>query len=128
MRRALRLAAKGFTPPNPMVGCVLVREGRVVGEGYHSHAGQPHAEAMALAHAGEAAAGADAYVTLEPCSFFGRTPPCADALISARVARVICAAVDPNPRVAGTGLERLRAAGIGVEVGLLQAEATRLNE
>src|SRR5256714_6697208 len=104
MRRALRLAAKGFTPPNPMVGCVLVRDGRVVGEGFHSHAGQPHAEANALAIAGQAARGATAYVTLEPCSHWGRTPPCADALVRSGVARVVCATADPNPQVAGAGL------------------------
>jgi len=128
MRRALRLAAKGFTPPNPMVGCVLVRDGAIVGEGYHHAAGHPHAEANALAAAGDRAAGATAYVTLEPCSHWGRTPPCADALIRARVARVVCASSDPNPKVAGSGLDRLRAAGIPAETGVLEADAIRLNE
>src|SRR5579883_3155834 len=105
MRRALRLAAKGFTPPNPMVGCVLVKDGVVVGEGYHPVAGQPHAEVFALQAAGEAARGATAYVTLEPCCHWGRTPPCTLALISAGVARVVAATTDPNPRVGGKGLE-----------------------
>ena len=128
MRRALRLAAKGFAPPNPMVGCVLVRNGVVVGEGYHSHAGQPHAEANAVQHAGAEAAGSTAYVNLEPCSHYGRTPPCADALVRAKVSRVVCAVTDPNPKVAGSGFERLRAAGISVDVGISETEARRLNE
>jgi diaminohydroxyphosphoribosylaminopyrimidine deaminase / 5-amino-6-(5-phosphoribosylamino)uracil reductase len=128
MRRALRLAARGFTPPNPMVGCVLVRDSRVVGEGYHVLAGRPHAESEALMAAGAAAAGATAYVTLEPCCHWGRTPPCADALIEAGVARVVVATRDPNPRVSGGGIERLRAAGVTVEVGLLEQEARRVNE
>jgi diaminohydroxyphosphoribosylaminopyrimidine deaminase/5-amino-6-(5-phosphoribosylamino)uracil reductase len=128
MRRALTLAAKGFTPPNPMVGCVLVRDGEVVGEGYHLAAGGPHAEAAALGVAGDAAAGATAYVTLEPCSHFGRTPPCADALICAGVTRVVAAAADPNSRVSGRGFERLRNAGIEVSIGLLEQAALRLNE
>ena len=128
MRRALRLAAKGFTPPNPMVGCVLVRDGRVVGEGYHGYAGQPHAEAVALARAGESAVGASAYVTLEPCAHWGRTPPCADALIRARIKRVVAALEDNDPRVSGEGLERLRKAGVQVETGVLAPEARRLNE
>src|SRR5581483_403476 len=128
MRRALRLAAKGFTPPNPMVGCVLVKAGKVIGECYHPAAGQPHAEIFALRAAGEQARGATAYVTLEPCCHFGRTPPCTHALIAAGVVRVVAATTDANPKVSGKGLEELRAAGIEVAVGVLEAEARRLNE
>src|SRR5690606_23708310 len=107
------------TDPNPRVGCVLVRDGEVVGEGWHERAGGPHAEPAALAVAGERARGATAYVTLEPCSHFGRTPPCADALIAAGVARVVYAQDDPNPEVSGRGAARLREHGIQVESGLL---------
>src|SRR6202167_3806452 len=119
--RALELAARGLytTDPNPRVGCVVVREGRVIGEGWHVRAGEPHAEVLALRAAGPEARGACAYVTLEPCSHTGRTPPCADALIAAGVARVVCSSVDPNPKVAGSGIERLKAAGIAVSAGLL---------
>jgi len=129
MARALRLAARGLytTDPNPRVGCVLVRDGRVVGEGWHERAGEPHAEIHALARAGTAAAGATAYVTLEPCCHQGRTPPCTEALIEAGVGRVVFAMQDPNPRVAGAGAARLQAAGIEVESGVLAAEAARLN-
>jgi diaminohydroxyphosphoribosylaminopyrimidine deaminase/5-amino-6-(5-phosphoribosylamino)uracil reductase len=130
MRRALDLAARarGRTSPNPMVGCVVAADGAVVGEGFHQKAGEPHAEVLALCAAGARAAGADVYVTLEPCSHFGRTPPCCDALIAAGVRRVVCAMTDPNPLVAGNGIRRLRAAGIAVETGMFAAEAARLNE
>lgn len=129
MARALRLAERGLntTTPNPRVGCVLVRDGVIVGEGWHRRAGESHAEAIALSAAGDAAHGATAYVTLEPCSHFGRTPPCADALVSAGVTRIVCAMHDPNPLVSGRGLERLRASGIRTEVGLLETEARELN-
>jgi len=129
MAQALRLAALGLntTTPNPRVGCVIVRDGEVVGEGWHAKAGEPHAEVHALRAAGERAKGATAYVTLEPCSHFGRTPPCADALIAAGVGRVVAAMADPNPQVAGQGLAKLQAADIAVEAGLLRTEAEELN-
>ena len=129
MARALRLAAKGLygTDPNPRVGCVLVRGGQRVGEGWHRCSGEPHAEIVALSAAGDQAAGATAYVTLEPCSHFGKTPPCADALIQAGVTRVVVAMEDPNPLVASQGLKRLRDAGVTVEFGLLQTQAETLN-
>ena len=119
MARAVALAegGRGTTGPNPMVGAVLVRDGRVVGEGFHLAAGQPHAETLALAAAGPLAAGATCYVTLEPCAHHGRTPPCVDALLAAGVARVVVAVPDPDPRVAGAGLARLAAAGVQVTVG-----------
>ena len=128
MARAVTLAegGRGTVSPNPMVGAVLVRDGRVVGEGFHRAAGQPHAEAEALAAAGAAAAGATCYVTLEPCAHHGRTPPCADALVAAGVARVVAALPDPDPRVDGAGLARLRAAGVAVAVGAgAEAAATQ---
>ena len=120
MAHALRLAERGMytTDPNPRVGCVLVREGRQVGEGWHRKAGEPHAERLALAQAGTDAHGATAYVTLEPCAHHGRTPPCADALIAAGVTRVIAAMRDPNPLVAGKGLAKLNEAGVETRVGL----------
>lgn len=129
MTRALRLAEQGLfsTQPNPRVGCVIVQDGRVVGEGAHLRAGEPHAEVFALRQAAEQAAGATAYVTLEPCAHHGRTPPCADALVAARLKRVVVAAADPFEQVDGRGLQRLREAGIEVEVGLLEAQARELN-
>jgi diaminohydroxyphosphoribosylaminopyrimidine deaminase/5-amino-6-(5-phosphoribosylamino)uracil reductase len=111
-----------------MVGAVLTRQGVIVGEGYHAYAGGDHAEVVALKAAGEAARGAVCYVTLEPCAHYGKTPPCAESLVKAEVTRVVVATYDPNPLVAGEGARRLREAAISVEVGLLQEEATRLNE
>jgi diaminohydroxyphosphoribosylaminopyrimidine deaminase/5-amino-6-(5-phosphoribosylamino)uracil reductase len=129
MARALQLAERGActTKPNPMVGCVIARGERVLGEGFHAFAGEPHAEVFALRQAGEAARGATAYVTLEPCAHFGRTPPCAEALVQAGIARVVAAAPDPYHAVNGDGFRRLMAAGIAVEQGLMQAEARELN-
>jgi len=129
MTRAIELAKKGLysTKPNPAVGCVLVKNGKIVGEGWHQQAGQPHAERIALAEAGKKAKGATAYVTLEPCSHFGRTPPCADGLVQAEVAKVIVAMKDPNPLVAGQGIKRIKDAGIDVHVGLLESEAKTVN-
>jgi diaminohydroxyphosphoribosylaminopyrimidine deaminase/5-amino-6-(5-phosphoribosylamino)uracil reductase len=129
MARALRLAERALwtTTPNPRVGCVLVRDGWVVGEGWHEKVGEPHAEVLALNAAGRRARGATAYVTLEPCSHHGRTPPCAEALIEAGVARVVAAMTDPNPLVAGKGLALLEAAGIETACGLLETEARELN-
>ncbi|MFQ6021336.1 MAG: bifunctional diaminohydroxyphosphoribosylaminopyrimidine deaminase/5-amino-6-(5-phosphoribosylamino)uracil reductase RibD [Acidiferrobacterales bacterium] len=129
MARALRLARRGLytTDPNPRVGCVLVQRGEVVGTGWHERAGEPHAEIHALRAAGQSARDATAYVTLEPCCHHGRTPPCTDALIGAKVARVVVAMEDPNPQVAGGGVALLREAGITVEVGLLQAQGEALN-
>lgn len=129
MARALELAARGLdtTDPNPRVGCVLAHGEHVVGEGWHERAGGPHAEVLALREAGEEARGATAYVTLEPCSHHGRTPPCVDALIAGGVARVVFAAHDPNPRVDGAGATRLAAAGIRTEGGLMESAARALN-
>ena len=129
MRRALTLAAEGrfSTSPNPRVGCIIAHGGQIVGQGFHLKAGGPHAEVHALRQAGESARGATAYVTLEPCSHYGRTPPCAEALIQAGVSRVVAAIADPNPQVAGKGLAMLSAAGIRTESGLLETEARELN-
>lgn len=129
MARALQLAGRGrFTTfPNPRVGCVIADESGVLGEGWHEYAGEPHAEVHALRAAGERARGAELFVTLEPCSHHGRTPPCADAVVEAGVRKVWVATRDPNPRVAGQGIARLRAAGIEVEVGLLEPAARELN-
>jgi len=130
MRAALTLAARGLGVvwPNPSVGCIVVKDGRVVGRGVTGRGGRPHGETVALAQAGAAAAGATAYVSLEPCNHHGKTPPCTEALMAAGVTRVVIACEDPDPRVSGSGAARLRAAGINVEVGLLEAEARTLNE
>ena len=130
MRRALDLAALalGRTSPNPVVGAVVVKDSQIVGEGYHQKAGTPHAEIHALRQAGDRAAGATVYVSLEPCSHFGRTPPCADALIAAGVKKVVIACLDPNPQVAGQGMQKLMDAGIEIESGIMQEEALQLNE
>ncbi|GAQ83777.1 diaminohydroxyphosphoribosylaminopyrimidine deaminase [Klebsormidium nitens] len=129
MRRALRLAvmARGYTSPNPMVGCVIVKNGTVVGEGWHPKAGEPHAEVFALADARSEAQGATAYVTLEPCNHYGRTPPCTEALIRAKVKKVVVGCVDQNPLVGGKGIERLREEGIEVLVGVENYACKELN-
>ena len=129
MARALRLAERGAytTKPNPMVGCVIVKDDEIVGEGWHERAGGPHAEVFALDGARERAQGATAYVTLEPCAHTGKTGPCADALVAAGVARVVGAMRDPNPQVDGSGYEKLRAAGVQVDGGLMEAQARALN-
>jgi diaminohydroxyphosphoribosylaminopyrimidine deaminase/5-amino-6-(5-phosphoribosylamino)uracil reductase len=129
MARALRLAERGLytTSPNPRVGCVIAHGERVVGEGWHRRAGEPHAEVFALRAAGDAARGATAYVTLEPCAHQGRTPPCADALVAAGIRRVVAAIEDPFPAVAGRGLARLQEAGVAVEAGVLAEAARELN-
>ncbi|MGL6258209.1 bifunctional diaminohydroxyphosphoribosylaminopyrimidine deaminase/5-amino-6-(5-phosphoribosylamino)uracil reductase RibD [Vibrio sp. WXL210] len=129
MSRAIKLAWRGrfTTAPNPNVGCVIVKDGVIVGEGYHQRAGEPHAEVHAMRAAGEKAKGATAYVTLEPCSHFGRTPPCAKGLIEAGIAKVVCAMADPNPQVGGRGFQMLQDAGVEVLVGLLEHEAEQIN-
>ena len=129
MQRALRLAKRGLytTDPNPRVGCVLVKDGEIVGEGWHKRAGEPHAEILALKQAGDKARGATVYVSMEPCSHTGKTPPCVDALIKAKVKRVVIAMVDPNPKVSGDGIQQLIDAGIEVDTGVLEAQAKALN-
>ncbi|MEC4983530.1 MAG: bifunctional diaminohydroxyphosphoribosylaminopyrimidine deaminase/5-amino-6-(5-phosphoribosylamino)uracil reductase RibD [Oscillatoria sp. PMC 1068.18] len=130
MLRCVELARRGLgkTAPNPLVGAVVVQEGKIVGEGFHPQAGQPHAEVFALRDAGELARGATVYVSLEPCNHYGRTPPCSEALIAAGVAKVVVGMVDPDPRVSGGGIERLRAAGIEVVVGVESEVCQQLNE
>ncbi|MBW4602190.1 MAG: bifunctional diaminohydroxyphosphoribosylaminopyrimidine deaminase/5-amino-6-(5-phosphoribosylamino)uracil reductase RibD [Calothrix sp. FI2-JRJ7] len=130
MQRCLELARKalGCTAPNPMVGAVIVKDGKIVGEGFHPKAGEPHAEVFALREAGENACGATAYVSLEPCNHYGRTPPCSSALVKAGVAKVVVGMVDPNPLVAGGGIAKLRDAGIEVIVGVEEAACQKLNE
>lgn len=129
MTQAIALAKQGIytTAPNPNVGCVITKDQTVIGQGAHLKAGQPHAEVHALRQAADQVTGATAYVTLEPCSHYGRTPPCAEALIKAQVARVVCAMQDPNPQVAGRGIQMLREAGIQVDVGLLEQDVINLN-
>ncbi|MBK8453984.1 MAG: bifunctional diaminohydroxyphosphoribosylaminopyrimidine deaminase/5-amino-6-(5-phosphoribosylamino)uracil reductase RibD [Thiofilum sp.] len=129
MARALLLAQRGLytTHPNPRVGCVIVKDGQIIGEGWHERAGEPHAEIYALKQAGTLAQGATVYVTLEPCNHYGRTPPCSLALVEAQVGKVIAAMVDPNPQVVGQGLKRLEQAGIDTTFGLMEAEARALN-
>ena len=129
MGHAIALAQNGLysTHPNPRIGCVIVKDGNIVGEGWHAEAGQPHAEVLALRQAGEAARGASVYVNLEPCCHQGRTPPCTGFLIDAGVRRVVAAMEDPNPQVAGGGVQMLRSAGIDVDVGVMGAESERLN-
>ena len=130
MKRALALARRGegHTRPNPMVGAVLVKDGRVIGEGWHGHFGGPHAEVEAFRSCTEGPEGATLYVTLEPCAHYGKTPPCADLVVRKKVGRVVAAMIDPNPLVAGKGIAKIRAAGIPVTVGVLEEEARRLNE
>jgi diaminohydroxyphosphoribosylaminopyrimidine deaminase/5-amino-6-(5-phosphoribosylamino)uracil reductase len=130
MERAIELAwqGRGWTSPNPMVGAVVVKDGQVVGEGFHPQAGKPHAEIYALDAAGPDAEGATLYVTLEPCAHHGRTPPCVERVLASGISRVVVAVMDPNPLVAGKGIQRLKDAGLDVEVGVGAEEATRLNE
>src|SRR4051812_16717563 len=129
MRRALELAeqGRGSVEPNPLVGAVVVRDGKLVGEGWHARYGQAHAEVNALAAAGDAARGATLYVTLEPCCHHGKTPPCTDAVLRAGITRVVAALEDPFPKVAGQGAAILRNAGVAVDLGLCAAEARRQN-
>src|SRR5215470_7470084 len=128
MRRALELARRGWgqTAPNPLVGAVVVRDGAIVGEGFHGRYGSEHAEVVALAAAGERARGATLYVTLEPCNHYGKTPPCTDAVVAAGIVRVVAATADPNPPASG-GAERLRAAGVAVDIGIEADAARELN-
>ena len=129
MKIALQLAKKGcgFTSPNPMVGAVIVKDGRIIGSGYHEHYGGPHAEVNAIADAKEDVAGATMYVTLEPCSHYGKTPPCADLLVEKKLAKVVVGSLDPNPLVAGKGIQKLKEAGIEVVSGVLEAECNEIN-
>ncbi|HMY90128.1 MAG TPA: bifunctional diaminohydroxyphosphoribosylaminopyrimidine deaminase/5-amino-6-(5-phosphoribosylamino)uracil reductase RibD, partial [Nitrosomonas sp.] len=129
MAEAIRLAEKGLytTSPNPRVGCVIVKNHQIIGRGWHEKAGQPHAEINALKQAASEVKGSTVYVTLEPCCHYGRTPPCTDTLINAGIAKLVIAAQDPNPRVAGKGIKQLKAAGIEVQYGLLEAQANQLN-
>ncbi|HEV2110293.1 MAG TPA: bifunctional diaminohydroxyphosphoribosylaminopyrimidine deaminase/5-amino-6-(5-phosphoribosylamino)uracil reductase RibD [Gammaproteobacteria bacterium] len=129
MAEALRLAERGLytTDPNPRVGAVVVKDGKIIGRGFHRKAGEAHAEVLALKEAGAAAQGATLYVTLEPCSHHGKTPPCADAVIAVNIARVVAAMTDPNPLVSGNGFERIKGAGIAMAQGLMEAEARALN-
>lgn len=130
MRRALALAKRGegYTSPNPMVGCVIVKNGVIIGEGYHEHCGELHAERNALLHCVADPAGADLYVTLEPCCHYGKTPPCTEAILEHKIARVFVACVDPNPLVAGKSIELLRNRGVEVNTGILEEECRKLNE
>ena len=130
MKKALKIAEKGEAraAPNPMVGAVVVKDGRILGEGYHKFYGGPHAEVYAIEEAGAEALGADIYITLEPCSHFGKTPPCANKIVNSGIKRAVVAMVDPNPEVAGRGLDILREAGIEVELGLMADQAKKLNE
>ncbi|WP_410568654.1 bifunctional diaminohydroxyphosphoribosylaminopyrimidine deaminase/5-amino-6-(5-phosphoribosylamino)uracil reductase RibD [Acinetobacter sp. H1(2024)] len=130
MQQAIELAKRGLysTKPNPNVGCVIVKDNQVIGEGFHPKAGQPHAEVFALREAGEQAQGATAYVTLEPCAHYGRTPPCAEALVKEQVKKVVVACPDPNPLVAGKGVQILKNAGIEVEIGICEDSAAKLNQ
>ncbi len=130
MLRCIRLAqnGKGNVSPNPMVGCVVAKNGNIIGEGYHARFGEAHAEVNAISSASESVEGADVYVNLEPCDFYGKTPPCADLLIDKHVKKVYVAMLDPNPRVNGGGARRLKEAGIEVEVGIMEQPARRLNE
>lgn len=127
MRRAIALSRRGYPAPNPRVGCVILRDGNIVGEGFHHHAGAPHAEIVALEQAGSSAQGSDVFVTLEPCRHQGRTPPCSIALIERQVASVTVACLDPNPKASG-GLRDLQAAGVRTEIGLLESQAAAINE
>jgi len=130
MQQAIELAKQGLysTKPNPNVGCVIVKDNQIIGEGFHPKAGQPHAEVFALREAGEQAQGATAYVTLEPCAHYGRTPPCAEALVAAQVKKVVVACPDPNPLVAGKGVQILKNAGIEVDIGICEDLAAKLNQ
>jgi len=130
MKKTLKLALKGAgkVSPNPMVGALIVKDGKVISQGYHSFYGGPHAEVVALSNAGEEAKGATLYVNLEPCVHFGKTPPCVPRIIDAGIKRVVVATLDPNPLVSGRGIKTLKDAGLEVSVGVLESEAKRLNE